>query len=175
MDVMSHIPSDTLTDPAVLGENACKARYGITYLRAICSQAGLMFHETSPDEDVLAVDGWVAFEVANVPVQVKCTSQFRIDGTSATWPATPVWRAKWNRSKLPVYFVLVMMGVNDRTQWIIHDKTSTQHASAAFWTRVDGLSEGSNIVVPKDQRLTATSLDRWAAELNACFEPQSQG
>jgi hypothetical protein len=49
---------------ATLDTNRAKSRFGVAYVRAVCSQAGVGFQETSPDEDVLAVDGNVEFEIA---------------------------------------------------------------------------------------------------------------
>jgi hypothetical protein len=41
---------------ATLPDTGRRARYGVAYLRTICAQAGVGVKETSPDEDVLAVD-----------------------------------------------------------------------------------------------------------------------
>src|SRR5687768_16882211 len=94
---------------ATLSANGSKARFGVAYVRAVCSQAGVGFKETSIDEDVLAIDGEIDFAVAAARVQIKCTGQFRINGggDTATWPAEPAWWTKWHRSKVPVYFVVV--------------------------------------------------------------------
>jgi hypothetical protein len=55
---------------ATLTPNGAKARFGVAYLRAICSHAGVGFTETSADEDVLAIDGSIEFELGSVRVQV---------------------------------------------------------------------------------------------------------
>ncbi|MEH0821508.1 MULTISPECIES: DUF4365 domain-containing protein [unclassified Micromonospora] len=154
--------------------NACKARYGVAYLRAVCSQAGIAFSETSPDEDHHAVDGALNLGTATVTVQVKCSGQFKISGRSATWPAEVEWRDKWSRSKLPIYFVLVILDVDDQASWLMHADDGTMHRAAAFWVRVDKLPAGSNINVPKGQRLTAGTMTQWAADVDACFAPLGQ-
>ena len=69
----------------VLGDNAREARYGVSYVRALCSQAGVSLTETSPDEDAVAIDATLLLKPAFACVQVKCTSQFKIRGRSASW------------------------------------------------------------------------------------------
>src|ERR1700754_1000947 len=121
---------------ATLDANRAKARFGVSYVRAVCSQAGVGFQETSPDEDVLAVDGNVDFEIAPARVQVKCTGQFRLKGGStATWPIDESWRQRWKRSGVPVYFVLVIVDPDDQVSWLHHHDEATLHRAAAFWVR----------------------------------------
>lgn len=175
MTVTEGALADTFGSVATLTPNGCKARYGVSYVRAVCSQAGVPFNETSPDEDVLAVDGQVFFDIANVSVQVKCSSQYKISGRSATWPAEVEWRDKWGKSKIPVYFILVILDFDNQGDWLTHDGSGTFHRSAAFWTRVDGMSGGTGINVPKNQRLTVDTFSQWASELDACFAPTTQG
>jgi hypothetical protein len=119
-------PSDArlalVEDIALFGDKTAKARYGLAYLRSICSQAGVGFTETSPDEDVYAVDADVKFPEGTVSIQVKCTGGFRIGGKSASWKIEPEWRDKWNRSKIPVYFVLVMLDPDSRPDWVTHTR-----------------------------------------------------
>jgi hypothetical protein len=158
-----------------LTANGAKARFGIAHLRAVCSQAGVGCTETSPDEDVLAVDASVEFEPAAARVQVKCTGQFKISGGStATWPAEVAWRDKWRKVRVPVYFVLVIVDPDDQLRWLHHHDEGTLHRAAAFWTRIDPLSQAAGIQVPKNQRLTADTLRQWAADVRACFESQTQ-
>jgi hypothetical protein len=151
---------------ATLSPTRAKARFGVAYVRAVCSQAGVGFAETSPDEDVLAVDGDVQFSEASVRIQVKCSGQFKINGGStATWQAEPHWREMWRNSIHPVYFVLVIVDPDEQQNWLDHRDDGTLHRAAAFWVRVDGLMENQNITVPKHQRLTASTLGVWKAEL----------
>jgi Domain of unknown function (DUF4365) len=161
---------------ATLTPNGSKARFGIAYIRAVCSQAGVGFNETSVDEDVLAIDGEIVFETASVRVQVKCTGQFRIDGgDTATWQAETAWWNKWHKSKVPVYFVILVVDPDDQRRWLDHRSDGTMHHAAAFWARVDQMSEGPGITVPKKQRLTAHTLREWAADVDACYSPQGPG
>lgn len=142
----------------------------MAYVRAVCSQAGVGFKETSIDEDVLAIDGEIDFAVAAARVQIKCTGQFRINGgDTATWPAEPAWWPKWHQSKLPVYFVVVMLDPDEQRRWLLHQQIGTMHHAAAFWVRVDRMSQAAGITVPKTQRLTAETLVEWAADVDACF------
>lgn len=161
---------------ATLTTNGAKARFGVAYLRAVCSHAGLGFAETSIDEDVLAIDGVINFALAEVRVQVKCTGQFRINGGgTATWPAEDAWWEKWHRCGVPAYFVLVVLDPDDQVAWLQHDDAGTLHRAAAFWVRVDNMSVGPGITVPKRQRLTADTLQEWAEDLEECFRPSRGG
>ncbi|MFB7716750.1 DUF4365 domain-containing protein [Nocardia sp. NPDC056100] len=174
--MLDHVSMDSgagysTDDVAVLGANGAKARFGLAYVRAVCSQAGVVFQETSPDEDVRAVDGLVGFAIADVRVQVKCTGQFRINsGPTATWPIEDSWRKNWNQCKLPVYFVLVIVDPDDQIAWLQHHDNATLHRAAAFWVRVDTIPDSQGIVVPKAQRLTADTLRLWLADVEAIFD-----
>jgi hypothetical protein len=170
------IPRQIPWDFATLSANGSKARFGVAYLRAICSQAGVGFTETSIDEDVLAVDGEVNFELASARVQVKCTGGFKIQsGPTATWPTEESWWNKWRRSAVPVYFVLVVMDPDEQTTWLDHRTDGTLHRAAGFWVRVDRLPTTKSIAVPKEQRLTAETIRRWGADVDACFNDPSHG
>ncbi|RSN91843.1 hypothetical protein DMH26_26215 [Streptomyces sp. WAC 05379] len=172
VDIPSPRADDTLPAVTVLGDKACKARFGVAYVRAIFSQAGFPFKETSPDEDAMAVDGDIDFLTASARVQIKCSSQFKISGRSATWPAEVHWRDRWNKSKIPVYFVLVILEKDDRFDWVEHHSNGTDQQAAAFWVRVDGIGPTENIVIAKDQRLTIDTLNQWAEEVEECFSPR---
>lgn len=159
-----------------LGPNGSKARFGAAYVRSVCSHAGVGFTETTIDEDVLAIDGTVDFAVSPARIQIKCTGQFKIaGGQSAGWQADETWWGKWHRSRIPVYFVLVVVDPDDQLVWLEHNDEGTLNRAAAFWVRVDQLSDRSRIRVPKNQRLTAGTLTQWAAEVNACFRPDGLG
>ncbi|MEU0118464.1 DUF4365 domain-containing protein [Streptomyces bobili] len=171
MSIPGARPDDTHPPTTVLGDKSCKARYGVAHVRAIFSQAGFPFKETSPDEDAMAVDGDVDFLAAPARIQIKCTSQFTISGRGATWPAEVHWRDRWNAAKIPVYFVLVILDRSDRHEWISHHGAGTDHRAAAFWTRVDRIGPNENVAVPKSQRLTVATLADWEREVEECFLP----
>jgi hypothetical protein len=162
---------------ATLGANGAKARFGVAYLRAVCSQAGVGFVETSIDEDVLAVDGEVQFAIASARVQIKCTGRFRLEGgaETASWPADPAWWEKWQKSCVPVYLVLLVVDPGDQSLWLDHRVDGTFQGSAAFWVRVDTMPDGASVQVPRSQRLTAETLKQWAVDVEACFSPQEGG
>jgi hypothetical protein len=141
-----------------------KARYGIAYVRSICSQAGVPLQETEPDEDVLAVDCSIGFPQGDVRVQVKCTSRWMISGKSLTFPVEQEWVRKWDENFLPVYFVVVIVPKLAR-QWLRHDHNGTFHHTAAFWARLPPGEVGSSVVVPKDQRLMVSTISSWHLDL----------
>ena len=117
-----------------------------------------------------AVDGTVEFAAASARVQIKCTGQYRITGgKTASWHAEESWWGKWHRSRIPVYFVLVVVDPDDQLALLEHQDDGTFHRAAAFWVRVDQLPDVCRIRVPKSHRLTAATLTQWAAELAAVF------
>lgn len=154
---------------ASLGDKGRKARYGISYVRNICSQGGVTFNETEPDSDVLAVDCMVVFPEAPIRIQVKCTSSKKLHGRSASWKLEEGWVRKWETSKIPVYFVLVIVPPK-WDSWLSHDPKGTFHATGAFWRRVDfGAPVKGQLKIDKANRLTMATLETWHAELLAVF------
>lgn len=156
---------------ATLDSDRRKARYGVAYVRSICAQAGVNLQETSPDEDVLAVDCDIKFRKGPVSAQIKCTSQLKIHGRSASWPVESKWVNKWKLSLLPVYFVIVIVP-DEVAEWIEHDPAEgTFHRAAAFWRRIRPDEQiGTRLSIPKDQRFQASTLDAWYSDLLATFD-----
>jgi hypothetical protein len=171
MAVTGGTPDVTVGDPGRLDTNRAKSRFGVAYVRAVCSQARVGFDETSPDEDVQAVDGLVKLRNGPVYVQVKATSQYKIRGRSATWSAEPQWHSSWRECGLPVYFVLVIVEMPDCSAWLDQQPAGTWQRTAAFWARVDQLSYTGGILIPKSQRLTAQTMRVWAADWRRGFSP----
>jgi hypothetical protein len=163
------VPDDPDLSCATLSDNARKARYGLSYVHAICSQVGVGMIETAPDEDVLAIDCFVNYAAGDVRVQVKCTSSWTITGASLTFPLEERWVQKWNRSHVPVYLVVVIVP-SDPDLWLRHDEDGTFHGAAAFWVRVPK-NPGDSIEVPKDQRLTRETLVAWNNDLLSMYTP----
>ena len=153
--------------PGTLVATGRKARYGVAYLRSVCSQAGMPMAENSPDEDVLATDCTVSFAEAPVFVQVKCTSTSTMTGKRVSVRLKQEWCDKWARCRLPVYLAVVVVP-EDVSGWLAHRTTGTFHAAAAYWVRVDGV-HAKSVSVPKSQRLEATTFTQWHAELLASF------
>lgn len=155
--------------PATLSTNGQKARFGVSYVRSICNQAGVGLVETAPDEDVLAVDCLINFDVADVRVQVKCTSSRKLPGgRTVSWPVEERWLTQWRKVLVPVYLVLVIVP-EDPAEWIEHSASSTVHHAAAFWCRIKPTSTGPRISIDKSQRLTAATIGLWHQDLVAAF------
>ncbi len=152
---------------ASLSSDERKARYGLAYVRSICSQAGAPMEESSPGEDVLAVDCCIEFPQGDVRVQVKCTSRWTIGGSSLTFPIEQEWTRKWDDCFLPVYFVVVIVPKLEARHWLRHDTEGTFHHAAAFWTRLPPGEVGSSVSVPKNQRLTIATISSWHQDLLA--------
>ena len=75
------------------------------------------------------------------------------------------WQESWTRSKLPVYFVLVVVDEQDRAAWLDHRSDGTFHRAAAYWTRVDTGTEADRISIDKTQRLTTETFHTWNTDL----------
>lgn len=148
--------------------NGQKARYGVAYLRSICAHGGVGLLETSPDEDVIAVDCEIQFAEANVRVQVKCTSGLTIGGATKSWRVSETWVGHWRASLVPVYMVIVVVP-DDVVDWLEHVNDGTMHRTAAFWGRVDTVSDAPSITIPREQRLTVDTLVLWRTELLRVF------
>lgn len=78
----------------------------------------------------------------------------------------------WNKCKIPVYFILVILEHHDRFNWVEHHSAGTDQQAAAFWVRVDSIGPTENVVIPKNQRLTIETLNQWAEEVEECFSPR---
>jgi hypothetical protein len=170
-----------MTQPAELSESWCtlstdqrKALYGMSYVRSICSQAGVTITATEQDSDVLAIDCNVEFEELSVRVQVKCTSQWVLRGHSLSYPVKEGWIRKWQKCMGPVYFVVVIVPP-DSMQWIAHDHEGTMHKTGAFWTRLKPGAIGGSVQVPKSQRLTAQAIEEWHCDLINRASPEETG
>lgn len=154
-----------------LTANGQKARYGVAYLRHICAQAGWPMTETSPDEDVMAVDCSLDFLEASVRVQVKCSSAFTLRGRSASWPLEESWVRKWGQFHTPLYFVLVKVP-DDASQWLQHLDDGTMHRTMAYWKKVEQADlNAKRITLLKGNRLAAATLGQWRSDLLRGFEP----
>ena len=127
--------------------------------------------ETSADEDVLAIDAEVSFPESPVRVQIKCTSSLKIAGRTASWKLEEQWVKKWNASKIPAYFVLVLVPPEIDT-WLLHSGRGTNmHQTAAYWQRVDLSDHSSTLSIPKRQRLTVESFAQWHQDVLSVFQP----
>jgi hypothetical protein len=153
--------------PGRLDPNRRKSRYGVAYLRAVCSQAGVPMDETSPDEDIHAVDCRLNFPEMPVPVQVKCSSRHELGGRDPFVDVTAEWAQKWRQQVVPVRLVLVVVP-EDCATWLRHDRDGTWHPTAAFWVAVTG-DELGRVHLPTRQRLTAETIEEWHAEVLAQF------
>lgn len=145
-----------------------KARYGVSYLRNLCAQAGLGLSENEPDEDAMAVDCLVRFSEASVNVQVKCTGSRLASGGPASISVRSHWVDGWRRQALPVYFVVVQVPARS-SQWITHEPSKTIHGSRAFWKRIQVADLGRSIRVDTSQRLTIDTFDSWHQDMLSCL------
>ena len=145
-------------------DNGRKGRYGVAYLRSLAAHAGVGLQETSPDEDIDAVDVTVKFGRASAEVQIKCTSQFKVGVGSATLQLETGWIEKWTDSLVPVYVVLVKVPsvVGD---WIDGKRSSTVHRTVAFGKRFDPTVHTTSMKFTRADRITAETLYDWRDEV----------
>ena len=145
-------------------DNGRKGRYGVAYLRSLAAHAGVGLQETSPDEDIDAVDVTLKFGRASAEVQIKCTSKFKVGVGAATLQLEPDWVEKWTDSLVPVYVVLVKVPsvVGD---WIDGKPSSTVHRTVAFGQRFDPAVHATSIRFTRTDRITAETLYDWRDEV----------
>lgn len=149
--------------------NTRQARYGVVYLRSIAAQAGIGLQETSPGEDVLAIDALLNFKEGDLRVQVKTSRCHDMDPAlpEIRYPAKQQWIARWAENYAPCYFVVVVVPA-DSGAWLDHHKGGTHMAgTAGYWTRIDvaALRQQPTVVVPKAQRLGADTMTVWHRDL----------
>jgi len=146
----------------------------VAYLRALCATAGVTFAETSPDEDIDAIDATVGFARASALVQVKCTSGFQVGMRRATLQLEPGWVAKWTEQYGPVFVVLVKVPVGFH-EWIECRPSATTHTAVAFGKRFDPAIHTESIQFNRDDHLTADTLYDWRDEIYAHHDQQIAG
>lgn len=150
-------------------DNGRRGRYGVAYLRALCAHAGVGFAETSPDEDVDAIDATLKFGRASAEVQVKCTGGFKVGMNPATLTLEPDWVQKWTEQYHPVFVVLVKVPavVPD---WIETSQSFTKHRTVAFGKRFDPAQHTTSMKFTKVDHLTAETLYDWRDEVYLSYE-----
>lgn len=162
--------SNAIQTGSTLSPNARKGRYGIAYFQNVCAQFGVGFDETSPDEDVLAIDGTVQFAALPVRIQVKCTKKAFGPNDVLSWPVTEEWKSKWAKNVGPSYFVVVQVPSDMPGDWIDYNGADiTTHRSTAYWARIEAATIGASIAIARTNRLTAESLASWNDDLLSCF------
>jgi hypothetical protein len=163
--------------PASLTLDGRKGVFGVVYMRAIAAAAGCGFSETSPGEDVLAVDCSIVFPQNVVRVQVKTTHTHAIDGTNPrlSYTASQHWVDSWSAAQVPVYFVVVV-APDDSDLWLNHHAAGTDlFRTAAYWSRIapGEFSPGSmGVSALRSQRIDATTLGIWQQQLISDYGPR---
>ncbi len=145
-------------------DNGRKGRYGVAYLRSLAAHAGVRFNETSPDEDVDAIDVALDFGRASAKIQIKCSAKWKVNHSSATLQLKPEWIEKWTENYEPTYVVLVKVPslVGD---WIEAKSSSTVHRAVAFGKRFDSNEHTSSMKFTEADRLTSEMLYKWRDEV----------
>jgi len=150
-------------------DNGRRGRYGVAYLRALCAHAGVGFTETSPDEDIDAIDATLKFGRASAEVQVKCTGTFKVGTGAATLPLEPAWVAKWASAYHPIFVVLVKVPTVI-PDWIESTPVSTNHRTVAFGMRFDRTLHITSMKFTQADQLTAETLYDWRDEVYDFYE-----
>lgn len=138
------------------------------YVRSILAQAGIINTEVAGGEDHLAVDIVAVLPVGPITVQVKAGTKKPNKDGSISVSTTQAWREKWAAAKTPVFLVYVRLEKELPTDWIGHEDLHTVLHARAQWLKVNDLSVAS-AKLPKRNRLTAETLDKWVEEFNTAF------
>lgn len=171
--------AEVLAPHQTLVLNTRKGRFGVAYVRTIAGQAGCSFRETSPDEDVMAVDCTVDFPEGDARVQVKATKKYKISGSDEfiTYYAEESWMEKWARTAVPLYFIVVVVP-DTSPEWLEHaDHGTLLVRTAAYWVRLqpDQFKSSNKILVPRAQRLTEATFVEWHSDLCALYGFETTG
>jgi hypothetical protein len=142
-----------------------QARFGVVYTRALAAQAGFGFDETSSGEDVLAVDGTLHFPEGDIRIQVKTTHTMTnlALGQNIKFRAETRWIENWEKSRLPVYLVYVLVP-KDSDKWVSHQDVNTvMPGTHAYWHLLNGhLFENSKTLqIPRSNRLKHETIKAW--------------
>lgn len=155
---------------APLKPTRAQSRYGVGFLRTLCAQAGYGLTETSPDEDVLAVDCTLDAPAAAIRVQVKCTTgNFTKKDRYMSFWVEDYWRAMWEQNINDAYFVVIRLGFKAQNRWVEHHPQHTQHNAAGYWARIDPQHIPTTIRVSESQRLTHSTFATWERHLVAKY------
>lgn len=143
------IDLDTL-EPTKLQANAAKSLFSQGYLAMISSEAGAPVMMTGQDQDINAIDAQIDFLEAPIRVQLKCTSSLTVTDKGLRFRLKEEWVKKWDRSQLPVYLLIIVLGSD--SDWLKYEDAATIANAKAFWARVDKLplSTTSILINPSD-------------------------
>lgn len=168
-------PSQAQKPHQTLVRTARTGRFGVAYVRAIMASAGVGFDETSADEDVVGIDGKIAFRPGDVRLQVKASVNPRTNAAGEpVIPVEPRHWALWAQNRLPTYGVLVILeDCVDDAYWMDTSAAGvTQVPAAAYWARLNGptVTQTSGMIVfPQSQRFTVDTVREIFDELQGGY------
>lgn len=151
-----------------LEPNSAKSRYSLSYLYAVCSQAGCTVKETAQDSDIHATDALVEFEEGDVRVQLKCSSALQMTGSHIRFPLKPRWIEKWKKYQGSMFVVLVVVP-EEKADWVQYGDVETVHRTQAYWAKFDRSSTEKSIVIPRANRFNISALAEWHSEFATDF------
>src|SRR4051812_2064570 len=116
-----------------LDPNRAIGRYGVAYVRKVCAHAHIGFDETSPDEDVLALDGQINFSATPVRVQIKTTTQWSLTSARGELllPIQADWARKWRAQINPTFLIAVLLA-KDIDSWSAYESSETRLGAYAL-------------------------------------------
>lgn len=172
-DITLQRTGETLDDHRTLDKSAAVGRYAVAYVRKVCAQAHIGFMETSPGEDVLAVDGLITYQSVDVRVQIKGSTKpsLVVPNGKLRFAIEPKWREKWRLNVNPTYLIYVLME-RQVEAWFQYDPTSTTAGAYALWTRIDNMAgDVTEVEFNRSQRFTSATVSTWSeAVLNGYGE-----
>nr|WP_306428113.1 MULTISPECIES: DUF4365 domain-containing protein [unclassified Brevibacterium] len=151
-----------------------QGRYGVAYVRSVCTQFGVGFGETSADEDTIGVDGQIEYEVSPLRIQIKCTTKaFTKQEPHISWPIKDKWAQLWSGMLVHPYLVVVQVP-EEPADWIDYEDGSTLHHTSAYWAPLDRttlkpLEKQTSIHVPKRNLFTPETVGDWEREIKSQF------
>lgn len=146
-----------------LSSSDAVGRFAVAYVRKVCAHAHVGFEETSPGEDVLALDGKIACSGLDFRVQIKGTTgaSLKMQAGTLSYAIEEKWREKWRQNLLPTYFIYVLLE-KPAQSWLQYDPTNTLAGAYALWSRIDNLSPtATHVVFDRTDRFTAKTVGAW--------------
>lgn len=150
-------------EPTKLTPNSAKSLFSQGYLAMISSVAGAPVMMTGQDQDINAIDAQIDFLEGPIRVQLKCTSSLTATDEGLRFRLKKEWVRKWDRSKLPVYLLIVVLGSD--SDWLKYEDAATVANAKAFWARVDKLPlDTTSILISPGDTVDNNTISTWFTE-----------
>lgn len=156
----------------VLPPAARQSRFGLAYLRAVASRAGLRFEEGPPEEDYVGIDVTIMGSTIVWNNQVKTEGSIDIGCGAASASIDVKTLDKINLQPNPTFLIVVLVDKAEASR-LAHMSDHVQLNACAYWGRLDGLSvpttTQSTLTVHAKHRLDDSGLTSLMDEVESAY------